>query len=222
MVRVEGAMHAQLHMTPAEVVRLGEEGREPRGRRGTSRTTEGGVEVPQAPDCTDLTVVSKHGWLAEDHKCAKSIVPLDSSLKKIFIHHTAGPSCTSPVDCEKQMRIIQKYHTTDGLLNDIRYNFLIGGDKKIYEGRGWNSAEYHNKTYLTDSISIAYIGTFPDTELDEDVQGAIEKLLVCAEEKTLITEGAYSVKAYLSEGETIAPAKPALIAEIELLKVPEE
>ena len=44
------------------------------------------------------------------------------------------------------------------LLNDIAYNFLVGGDGQTYEGRGWNvtgafAPEVNNK-----SLGIAFIG----------------------------------------------------------------
>ncbi|XP_068105394.1 peptidoglycan recognition protein 1-like [Hyperolius riggenbachi] len=158
-------------------------------------------------------MVDRAGWKAESNKCTKSIVPLGTSLNNVLIHHTAGPSCATSTDCEKQMKIIQKYHMEDGLLNDIRYNFLIGDDKQIYEGRGWSSAEYHNKTYLTDSVSIAYIGTFSDLVTDQEVLNVIKDFIDCGVEKPVIA-ASYTVKAYLHEGETLSPASDTLIGGI--------
>jgi N-acetylmuramoyl-L-alanine amidase len=43
---------------------------------------------------------------------------------------------------------------------DIGYNFLIGGDGDIYDGRGWSLQGTHTKGFNSDSIGIAFIGTF--------------------------------------------------------------
>lgn len=44
--------------------------------------------------------------------------------------------------------------------DDIAYNFLVGGDGLVYEGRGWDNQGAHTKGYNTDSICIAFIGTY--------------------------------------------------------------
>lgn len=44
--------------------------------------------------------------------------------------------------------------------DDIGYNFLVGGDGNVYEGRGWDKQGAHTKGFNVDSICIAFIGTF--------------------------------------------------------------
>lgn len=44
--------------------------------------------------------------------------------------------------------------------DDIAYNFLVGGDGAVYEGRGWDKEGAHTKGYNKRSICIAFIGTF--------------------------------------------------------------
>lgn len=44
--------------------------------------------------------------------------------------------------------------------DDIGYNFLVGGDGAVYEGRGWNKEGAHTKGYNRQSICIAFIGLF--------------------------------------------------------------
>lgn len=48
--------------------------------------------------------------------------------------------------------------------SDIGYNFLVGGDGSVFEGRGWLKQGTHTRGYNTDSICIALIGTFDKLE----------------------------------------------------------
>ena len=43
---------------------------------------------------------------------------------------------------------------------DIGYNFLVGEDGNIYEGRGWGKHGAHSKPYNSKSIGICMIGNF--------------------------------------------------------------
>lgn len=55
---------------------------------------------------------------------------------------------------------MQTYHMESKAWDDIGYNFLVGGDGDVYEGRGWDKQGAHTKGYNSGSIGIAYIGTF--------------------------------------------------------------
>ena len=61
-------------------------------------------------------------------------------------------------------RIIQSSHIKIRHWRDIGYNFLVGGDGQVYEGRGWKSMGAHTKDYNSKSIGIAFIGTFNDNK----------------------------------------------------------
>lgn len=43
---------------------------------------------------------------------------------------------------------------------DIGYNFLVGEDGNIYEGRGWGKHGAHSTPYNSKSIGICMIGNF--------------------------------------------------------------
>lgn len=58
------------------------------------------------------------------------------------------------------MRYIQNFHMESENFDDIGYNFMIGGDGAVYEGRGWDSQGAHTKGYNRGSLGIAFIGTF--------------------------------------------------------------
>lgn len=55
---------------------------------------------------------------------------------------------------------MQTYHMESQNWDDIGYNFLVGGDGDVYEGRGWDKQGAHTKGFNAGSIGIAYIGTF--------------------------------------------------------------
>lgn len=77
-----------------------------------------------------------------------------------------------------RVRLIQTFHMESKNWDDIGYNYLIGGDGAIYEGRGlkfvlfivfdsteffalgWDKQGAHTKGYNSGSIGVAYIGTF--------------------------------------------------------------
>jgi peptidoglycan recognition protein LC len=62
--------------------------------------------------------------------------------------------------CTLRVRLMQTYHMESKSWDDIGYNFLVGGDGDVYEGRGWDKQGAHTKGYNSGSIGIAYIGTF--------------------------------------------------------------
>lgn len=55
---------------------------------------------------------------------------------------------------------MQSFHMDEQNLTDIKYNFMVGGDGAIYEGRGWNFECEDFGNYNEASISISFIGKF--------------------------------------------------------------
>jgi N-acetylmuramoyl-L-alanine amidase len=44
--------------------------------------------------------------------------------------------------------------------NDIAFNFLIGDDGNVYEGRGWEVTGQHTPSFNEKSLGFAFIGNF--------------------------------------------------------------
>lgn len=82
----------------------------------------------------------------------------------LIIHQSSGPSCFNQTTCSIQMRNIQNFHIHSYDLTDIAYNFCIGQDGNVYEGRGWNVQGEDISGFSSHSLSICFIGTF-DTEI---------------------------------------------------------
>ncbi|CAB0038026.1 unnamed protein product [Trichogramma brassicae] len=58
------------------------------------------------------------------------------------------------------LRNVQALNVQQSGLNDIAYNFLVGGDGLVYEGRGWGVAGQHTPGYDARSVAVAFIGDF--------------------------------------------------------------
>jgi N-acetylmuramoyl-L-alanine amidase len=77
------------------------------------------------------------------------------------IHHGGIKDyCSSQEECAAIVRSYQDYHMDSKGWNDIGYNFLVGEDGNVYEGRGWETVGAHAPTYNTKSIGICIIGDF--------------------------------------------------------------
>lgn len=61
------------------------------------------------------------------------------------------------------MRNIQNYHINSLGWADIGYNFLIGGDGQVYEGRGWRKQGAHASGWNSNSHGFSYMGTYTTT-----------------------------------------------------------
>lgn len=93
-------------------------------------------------------------------------------------------------------------------MDDISYNFLVGGDGYGYEGRGWAIEGQHSQGFNAKSICIAFIGIFTDVVPPEQQLVAAKKLIergvklgqVIADYKLL---GHCQVKATLSPGQAL-------------------
>ncbi|KAG5676714.1 hypothetical protein PVAND_006527 [Polypedilum vanderplanki] len=69
--------------------------------------------------------VTRHEWGAK--KLKNGIAKLSLPIKRIIIAHTAGISCFSETTCKE---LVKQIENSNSHLDDIPYNFLIGGDVK--------------------------------------------------------------------------------------------
>ncbi|XP_053687821.1 peptidoglycan-recognition protein LE-like isoform X4 [Sabethes cyaneus] len=116
------------------------------------------------PDPKPLRIVTRNEWLAQPPK--EDLELLKLPVHKVIIAHTATEGCSTQSQCVFMTSNIQQFHMAEDSKNysDIAYNFLVGGDGNAYEGRGWDKQGAHTKGFNTDSICLAFIGTFIDVE----------------------------------------------------------
>ncbi|KAJ6633089.1 Peptidoglycan-recognition protein SD [Pseudolycoriella hygida] len=102
----------------------------------------------------------------------KEYTDLQLPVKRIIIAHTAENQCFDLIKCSESLRAMQQYQ----LLYDpdpdadVIVNFLVGGDGRVYEGRGYRVGA-HTRAYSANrnSICIAFFGNF-NAVLPTDVQ----------------------------------------------------
>lgn len=107
--------------------------------------------------CDNVTLVTRKEWGARP---PKKIVHMNTPVTVLFIHHTDMKSCDTLEECIRQMRIIQDFHMDERGWNDIAYNYLIGEDGRVYEGRGWNEVGSHTLGWNDVSIAFSVMGNY--------------------------------------------------------------
>ncbi|XP_030381500.1 peptidoglycan-recognition protein LE [Scaptodrosophila lebanonensis] len=103
-------------------------------------------------------IVPRHSWLAQ--KPVEDPQPLQRPVKYVVILHTATESSEKRAINVRLIRDIQCFHIESRGWNDIAYNFLIGCDGNIYEGRGWQTVGAHTMGYNKIAIGVSFIGCF--------------------------------------------------------------
>ncbi|VEN36681.1 unnamed protein product [Callosobruchus maculatus] len=123
-------------------------------------------------------IISRKEWGAVP---PKSVKPLEQNPPLyIVVHHSASPICTSEDACKRSIRGVQRYHMENRGWEDIGYNFMIGGDGNIYEGRGWGVHGAHDPRHNANSLGVCLFGNFEETEpLDVQLE-ALKKFISCA------------------------------------------
>ncbi|KAJ2951996.1 hypothetical protein O0L34_g4258 [Tuta absoluta] len=97
----------------------------------------------------------------------------------VIIQHTVTPTCHTDATCAERVRNIQDYYMDQLNYTDIGYNFLVGSNGKVYEGKGWLHSGAHTYGYNRKSIGIAFIGNFNEASPTEASIEATKLLLQC-------------------------------------------
>ena len=148
-----------------------------------------------------VTIITKAQW---GGAAATSKTSLANGLAYAVIHHTEGAACTTKAACIQQMKNIQSYHQKTLGWADIGYNFLIGGDGNVYEGRGWNTMGAHATNWNSKSIGISFIGNYHTQKLTAAQITAAKALLSDAVARGQIKSG-YILYGHRQVGSTDCP-----------------
>ncbi|XP_053545164.1 peptidoglycan recognition protein 1-like [Bombina bombina] len=147
------------------------------------------------------SVVSRSQWGARSVNCHSWI---RKPVGYVIIHHSAGAFCNSPSTCSSQVRNIQNYHIRSNKWCDIGYNFLIGEDGRVYEGRGWHAVGVHARKYNPISYGICFIGTFTNRNPSIAAQNAAKSLIRCGVSRGFIRRN-YNLKGHRDANPTSCP-----------------
>ncbi|XP_018788891.1 PREDICTED: uncharacterized protein LOC108968960 [Bactrocera latifrons] len=133
------------------------------GRTGFFNENKGSLQVipvnaTLGPRPNSLLLISRDEWSAQTERDGmhKLLLPIE----RIIIAHISTAQCENRVECDARVRDVQAFHIHSNGWGDIGYNFLIGGDGLVYEGRGWYNQGAHTTGYNGNSICIAFIGIF--------------------------------------------------------------
>ncbi|KAM3912273.1 peptidoglycan recognition protein 1-like [Leptodactylus fuscus] len=146
-------------------------------------------------------IISKSAWSIKKTGCQTA---LKSPVPWVIFHHSDTPPCTSKDGCITRARNILDYHTGTQGWCDIGYNFLIGSDGTILEGRGWSKVGAHAKGFNSMSIGICFIGNFQNGLPSEAAINAAKSLIRCGVELKKIKVN-YTVKGHKDVTSTSCP-----------------
>ncbi|XP_077521915.1 peptidoglycan-recognition protein SC2-like [Amblyomma americanum] len=131
----------------------------------------------EAQQCPGVEIVPRSGWGA---RAPRSRVTMkDPKARYVFIHHTTGPQCRDKASCSRSIRGHQNYHMDKNGWPDIGYSFLVGGDGRVYEGRGWGRVGAHTKGYNSNGIAISFVGDFTTATPSNSMLNAAKNLIAC-------------------------------------------
>ncbi|XP_052755921.1 peptidoglycan recognition protein [Galleria mellonella] len=124
----------------------------------------------------DCGVVSKSEW---DGLNPVHVQYLPRPVDLVIIQHTVTPTCNTDQRCAERVRSIQNYHMETRNFWDIGYNFIVGGNGKVYEGAGWLHVGAHTRGYNNRALGIAFIGNFNNDQVKRSMIDAVKALLNC-------------------------------------------
>ncbi|XP_076591601.1 LOW QUALITY PROTEIN: peptidoglycan recognition protein 5 [Chaetodon auriga] len=123
-----------------------------------------------------VNIVSRAQWGAVAPRQKET---LKGTAQRVVIHHTALPECTGLKECSDRLVSIQREHMTGKGFDDIGYNFLVGRDGTVFEGRGWGVVGAHAKGNNHDSLGIAFMGNFNNDAPSTEALSSVRQLLQC-------------------------------------------
>ncbi|XP_075041960.1 peptidoglycan-recognition protein SC2-like [Mixophyes fleayi] len=146
-------------------------------------------------------IISKSAWGAKKTSCRDR---LSNPVPWVIIHHTAGASCNTKASCISQVKGIQNFHMNSNKWCDVGYNFLVGNDGSVYEGRGWTMVGAHAKGSNSKSIGISFIGDYMTKLPSQAALNAAKRLISCGVSKRMIQPN-YTLKGHRNVGSTDCP-----------------
>ncbi|XP_053463638.1 peptidoglycan recognition protein 1 [Nycticebus coucang] len=161
----------------------------------------GAAQKSEAPPCCS-PIVPRNEWGAAASECTQR---LNLPVRYVVVSHTAGSTCNAPASCQQQAQNVQNYHARTLGWCDVGYNFLIGEDGLVYEGRGWNiKGDHTGPTWNPISIGITFMGNYMERLPPARALQAAQSLLACG-----VARGAlipkYEVKGHRDVQQTQSP-----------------
>ncbi|EFN81745.1 peptidoglycan-recognition protein SC2 isoform X1 [Harpegnathos saltator] len=125
---------------------------------------------------TAPTIISRAQWgaRAPKHQAANLA---RKPAPYVVLHHSTGNGCVTQAICQLKVREFQNYHMNSKKWSDVGYNFIVGEDGNIYEGRGWGKQGAHSKPFNNKSIGICIIGDYTNRTPNSAAVQAVDSLI---------------------------------------------
>ncbi|XP_054262858.1 peptidoglycan-recognition protein SB2-like [Macrosteles quadrilineatus] len=130
-------------------------------------------------------------------------------VTSVFTSYTYSSPCSSYNSCVEEVQYLERHATRIRNCPAVRYNFLIGGDGSIYEGRGWYSRPSLPPKYTMynkRSLYIGLIGIFAESPPSDQMYQSQDNLIGFGMDYSLIS------KIHLAF--TIRPAGRGILTEV--------
>ncbi|MFB7918709.1 N-acetylmuramoyl-L-alanine amidase [Streptomyces sp. NPDC056061] len=124
-------------------------------------------------------IITRKGWGA-DEKLRERAFVYTKTVKAAFIHHSATGNNYTCAQAPSVLRGIYRYHVKSSGWRDFGYNFAVDKCGNIYEGRAGGVTKpvlgAHTLGFNTNSMGIAVLGTFSNTNPPAAAVNAVAKL----------------------------------------------
>ncbi|KAJ3623066.1 hypothetical protein MTP99_019323 [Tenebrio molitor] len=160
--------------------------------------------LPYLAQCSCPTIISRSEWGARAPKSVKNLSQNPPPF--VVVHHSDTPPCSTLSSCKSRVKNIQNYHMDNRGWQDIGYNFLIGGDGNVYEGRGWGIWGAHVPRYNSKSIGICVIGDFQNEKPPRKQLETLKNLISCAKDNGYVQSN-YHLIGHRQGSQTTCPGK---------------
>ncbi|XP_054259432.1 peptidoglycan-recognition protein 1-like [Macrosteles quadrilineatus] len=81
-----------------------------------------------------LRIVTREEWSTNPTINCQEYLKM---CNKVFIQNAFTTPCLNQERCQGRVRELQQMHASNLLYQDITFNFMVGEDGNVYEGRGW-------------------------------------------------------------------------------------
>jgi N-acetylmuramoyl-L-alanine amidase len=147
------------------------------------------------------TIVTRGEWGA---RAPRSRTNMANPVPLAVVHHGASAACTDRAACIRMMQQYQNLHMDTNGWADIGYNFVVGEDGNVYEGRGWTTVGAHCPAYNSASIGICVIGDFTNRNPNAAAQTAVQRLIQCGVQRGSLPT-AYGLRGHRDGCSTACP-----------------
>ncbi|XP_049840832.1 peptidoglycan-recognition protein SB1-like [Schistocerca gregaria] len=108
-----------------------------------------------APDpAEEWSVVPRSDW---DARPSTGVVLVRAAARYVVVGHAGTARCETRPHCLPLVRQLQALHLRRGF-SDVAYNFVVGGDGAVYEGRGWGVESPLAPAGLRPCLSVGLLG----------------------------------------------------------------